>query len=470
MLRDVMKLQSMMTRMVPHFEQVCSLLNIPGMAASLITPSHRVFFNSGYTSEQLNRRAVDELSQFRVGSITKSFWSTALKALLGEQYAATNFAVAADEGALKELSVQEILNHTTGLSTLSGAMSAFLGLPLSSASLRYSSYDSHKKGCFQYNNIAYKVLADLITDVAKCDWRDYLRDTVFLPLNLLQTGFDKPKTDNLALPHAAWDDMNYLLTDEPFADGLSPAAGIYSNVTDLTVWLQHQMLNYHDEPLSVVIPLPKIKDSLDDRLARQAYAEGRFFRFYREPQTVVVSLLGGVPGYSALAAFSPEYQIGMVLLANKMNLVRVFEFLFYELIRDAAGLESDLLLTDLDRQRKSYSEQLAKQVNFEQSVILQQSLDFVIEDKKYGAVRVFSCDGQCYLKFLHVDKQYHLLFDRHKGVYCIDTSVLEGQEAWVLIFPRIEVNIENNSLSWTIYQSDCRGGLITLERHRFGHG
>ncbi len=215
----------------------------------LISQNGKIIFEKAYGLANYELNAPLRVrSKFRIGSLTKSFTAAAILQL-------------AEKGALRledplarffpdypngeKITIHHLLTHTSGIpnftslpeyakfklnpATLSQTISLFRQLPLQ--------FEPGTK--FAYSNSGYILLTAIIEKVAGKTYADYLRENIFLPLNMLDTSYDDL---NAVIKYRA---LGYSLKDgemvnAPYIDMSVPAGagGLLSTVEDLFAWDQ----------------------------------------------------------------------------------------------------------------------------------------------------------------------------------------------------------------------------------------
>jgi CubicO group peptidase (beta-lactamase class C family) len=216
----------------------------------LVAQDGKVLFREGYG---LANRELDvpnaPRTKFRLGSITKQFTAAAVLILQErgkfdvqekiKQYLPDS------PSAWDEVSIHHLLTHTSGIPS-------YTGLPDYLAKMREPTTPDQLLARFKdrpleftpgtkfkYSNSGYAVLGKLIEAVSGQGYADFLRDNIFKPLNMNDSGYDRGA---MILKHRASGYGRSLLgiTNALFLDMSIPfaAGGLYSTVDDLLLWDQ----------------------------------------------------------------------------------------------------------------------------------------------------------------------------------------------------------------------------------------
>ena len=188
-------------------------------------------------------------TKFRLGSITKQFTATLVlrlqeqKKLTVQDPICTYVAPCPD--LWKPVTIHHLLTHTSGIPSYTGLpdyqktmmmprtieqmVAVFRDLPLEFA-------PGEK---FKYNNSGYFLLGVIIEKVAGKKYEDALRDEIFTPLGMKDTGYDwsEPLLPRRAAGYTrrgdTWVNAKFLDMQQPYSAG-----SLYSTVEDLLKWDQ----------------------------------------------------------------------------------------------------------------------------------------------------------------------------------------------------------------------------------------
>lgn len=289
--------------------------------AVLIGQQGEVLLNKGYgqadrAAESANRTD----TRFLIGSLTKQFTAMAILLLQSESKVSPADRICDHINdcppAWKAITIAHLLTHTSGLpdfseiplsgsaqshlTTVEDTLALFEDLPLA--------FPPGER--FRYSNTGYIVLGYIIEGVTGQSYGDYLREAIYLPLGMHNTGYAHPQAGlasgyesgrsqqpvspiDLAIPHAA--------------------GGLYSTVEDLYRWDQAL---YSDQLLppnalaELFVPRAAISET-----DGTAYGYGWIIG---ENDGRVVEYHGGsISGYAALLARYPAEEIVIIILANQ---------------------------------------------------------------------------------------------------------------------------------------------------------
>jgi len=198
----------------------------PG-AAVIVIQGGQVLHKKGYGMANLDRD-LPNTSQtiFRIGSITKSFTALAILILHEEGALSIDNHISEylpDNPHGAKITLRHLLNHTSGIS--GGENEPLLSNP---------------GDRLNYSNAGYNMLGHIIEKVSGKSYGDYLKETIFAPLGMTNSGYDLNDTrlENRASGYASAGEGKYVNSEDPDMSGPFAAGGIYSTVEDMFLWDQ----------------------------------------------------------------------------------------------------------------------------------------------------------------------------------------------------------------------------------------
>ena len=259
-------------------------------------------------------------TQYRVGSITKTFTAAAIMQL--RDAGKLDLEDTLDkhvEGAAHAPTIRRLLSHASGLQretqddswlTLHFAPPEELLETLGRAEMVLPS-----GARFHYSNLAFALLGIVVERVSGMVYMDYVRERLFEPLGLTRVGFDPEQ------PAA----KGYL--GQPYADGVwdtidvetgawASAGQLWGTVGDLCRWGA-----FLADPDEAVLA----KKTAEEMRTVQVIAEhDRWLAGYglglglrRDGERILVGHTGSMPGFIAVLYVSPKEKTGVAVLTNE---------------------------------------------------------------------------------------------------------------------------------------------------------
>jgi len=294
------------------------------MGAVLVAWDGKVLLEKGYGMANVEWDIPNTPdTKFRLGSITKQFTATAILQLVERGSLALEDSVGKHvpeaPQSWKPITIHHLLNHTSGIPSYTDspafAKPGFRRAPLRPLEIALLSKD--EKLLFQpgegyrYNNTGYVLLGHIIETLSGMRYDAYLREHVFSPLEMNDTGYDwtrpvlKKRADGYGYNR---DQKRY--TNSDFLDmSLPHAAGsLYSTVRDLYKW--HRGLSA-GKLLS--------KGSLEKMFKPERSNYGYGWVLEKAKDQVWAGHGGGIFGFSTMILRTVEGDTAIVVLSNVEN-------------------------------------------------------------------------------------------------------------------------------------------------------
>ncbi len=189
-------------------------------------------------------------TKFRLGSVTKQFTSMAVMMLQERGKLSTNDLackyVPECPAAWQAITIRNLLTHTSGIPNYTALpdFRNFGRTPMKPQAIvdlfKNQPLDFVPGEKYSYSNSGYILLGYIIERVSGKSYQDFLRENIFGPLHMVNSGYD----GNMVLAHRAAGYANDPQTDAPvnaaYIDMSVPysAGALYSTVGDLLLWDQ----------------------------------------------------------------------------------------------------------------------------------------------------------------------------------------------------------------------------------------
>jgi CubicO group peptidase (beta-lactamase class C family) len=225
----------------------------PG-AAVLVIERGRVVFEHGYGVADLRTmRPIDELTNFRLASVTKQFTAAAVVLLVRDgklRYDDALTSVFPEFPAYgRDITIRHLLQHTSGLPDYENLMAPpEPGVPVEEAQIKDADVlellERRTAGKFapgsrwEYSNSGYVVLGLVVEKASGLPFRRFLRDRIFAPLGMDGTVAYERGTNEVrdrafghSFENGAWRETDQSPTSATLGDG-----GVYSSLRDMARW------------------------------------------------------------------------------------------------------------------------------------------------------------------------------------------------------------------------------------------
>jgi CubicO group peptidase (beta-lactamase class C family) len=321
---------------------------VPGMAIAIVKDG-KVVLAKGYGVRKLGDPApVDERTLFGIASNTKAFTAASVAVLVDEKKLSWDDRVIKhmpdfridDPFITNELTVRDLLSHRSGLGLGQGDLMFWPDTDFTRgqvlASTRYLKPVYSLRSRYAYNNLMFIVASELVSRVSGLKWDDFVRQNIFEPVGMnstVITAASFKNGGNFAVPHSrGWRLEGKLVPIKGTLDDTwAGAAGVKSNVVDLSKWVALQ-LNGGKLPdgkevfsaaaqrqmwsMQIATPISEPAPGLGSTKPQFAgYGLGWALRDYRGHK--IVSHGGALTGMLSTVQMIPDQNLGIVVLTNQ---------------------------------------------------------------------------------------------------------------------------------------------------------
>jgi len=323
-------------------------LAIPGLSIAVVD-GDRIVHSRGFGVADASGRQVIPQTPFRLASTSKAFTALAVMQLVEEGQLDLDRTVrsylpwftTSDPVASGRITLRQLLNQTSGLSTATGNADNLVddvapgALERGVKRLSGQALDSPPGAEFHYSNSNYEVLGLLVEVAAGESFATYLDKHVLQPLDMrhTHTSLAAAQADGLARGYYRWFGIASMPTDTPFSTASVPAAGIFSSAEDLAHALIAHLNSGRYGGRSVLSPAGMEQLHAGTAVAPgygDKYAMGWFVHpLLADPDLseatseyhlpLVVDHNGTWPTYHSVMVLLPGLRLGAVLLANRYD-------------------------------------------------------------------------------------------------------------------------------------------------------
>jgi cyclic peptide transporter len=296
---------------------------IPGMSVVVICGDRILFKNYGYYNDR-NKSPVTENTLFQLGSCSKAFTALAVMKLVEDGSIHLDDQVSKYipwfkvyyKNNLVDISIRQLLNQTSGIpgNTIARIPATNDKNALEQTVRTIAGIELHRLPGqqFEYATINYDVLALVVEKVSKQPFESYLKQQVFMPLQLDHTyiGTTDDSSDmSEGYKIGFFKPRQY---DAPVYRGNDPAGYVITNARDMAKWLRYQM-GSDSVFLTTAIEQTHQRDETAPPIDNLSYAAG-WFKSLNGDNLIFHNGLN--PNFTAFAGFNPNEKYGVVVLAN----------------------------------------------------------------------------------------------------------------------------------------------------------
>lgn len=313
---------------------------LPGVAVAIVYDGQPVMVTGFGQTDVDHPFPVTEQTVFRIASLSKGFAAVLVGVLVDEGVLAWDDPVIKHlpefrlhhADATRELTIRHLLSHTTGLPrhAYSNLLNQFVPYRDIVPMLQEVPL-AHSPGTwYNYQNVAYSLIADVVEAASGVSYDDLLADRLFRPLAMetASVGFQNMvKIQQAAQPHGPDANGYHRLELQDKWYDVSPAAGVNASAKDLAKWLQ-LMMGYHPNVLSAErlaeITTTQIDVSPLENVMRpwrplESSGYGLGWRTAEKWGEKIVFHGGYVNGYRAEIGFCRDKKLGIAVLSNGAN-------------------------------------------------------------------------------------------------------------------------------------------------------
>lgn len=188
---------------------------IPGLALSIVK-NDQIVYLKGYGRSNVRGKPVTPQTPFYIASVAKSFTGLAISQLIEAGKIDINTPVKtylpwftlADPEAARQITIKHLLSHTSGLSTRSGIVVLYtnpISLEQLVRNLANTRISQPVGSIYQYSNLNYFILAEVIQTVSGMPYGQYIETNIFKPLDMQHsyTSQAEAKKNGLATGYTA---------------------------------------------------------------------------------------------------------------------------------------------------------------------------------------------------------------------------------------------------------------------------
>jgi CubicO group peptidase (beta-lactamase class C family) len=272
-------------------------------------------------------------TMYELASLTKPYTSTGVMELVEQHKIELDRPIneylgsarlTAIVGDASGATVRRVLCHTSGLPihSINSFDHGDQVPPMADTIRRYGMLVNPPGQYFNYSNLGYGALAYMTSLVSQLDWKDYMRDKVFLPLGLSHTSVGiGPGLEAYAV--AKYDDGNHRLP--PFTNDATGATKIWASAHDVIRFGMFQLKDHlagqqrilSDATLDLMkAPATGGVPSAGTMLGQKSYGLGWFIDADDHGYTVLSHEGAGLGATTTLEIF-PAEDLAIVVLINQ---------------------------------------------------------------------------------------------------------------------------------------------------------
>jgi CubicO group peptidase (beta-lactamase class C family) len=308
---------------------------VPGVAVGIVQ-GDEVLYAKGFGVRTVGKPGkVTPQTVFQLASVSKAIGATVIARQVTAKVVSWTDAVAppfpafvlADPYVTEHATIADLYSHRSGLPDHAGDILEDLGYTREQIFERLRDYPLEPfRASWAYTNYALTAAAESVAAASQLSWADLSERALYAPLGMRSTSSrfaDFLKAANRASTHVRENGRwaaKYLLDTDP----ASPAAGVSSNVADMTRWLRLQLgggtlggrrLISEEALLPTRSPIAPIA-APPSLTARSTFYGLGLFVTYDDHARLHIEHAGQFQGLSTLVSLTPALNLGLVILTN----------------------------------------------------------------------------------------------------------------------------------------------------------
>jgi len=308
-------------------------LGIPGMALGIVQDGQVVHLQ-GYGVADSSGRAVTPQTPFHLASLTKSFTALAVMQLVEAGKIDLDAPVQkylpwfelADKEASAKITVRNLLNQTSGISSKDGDRfwTSQQGLEEHVRGLNKIQLTQPVGGTYQYSNLNFNIAGVIVEKVSGQSYADYVTEHIFAPLAMRHSYASRPPAlaDGLAAGHHYMFGHAFEREYGVPPPGV-PGGGLIASVEDMTHYAIAQLSDgrYGDTSILSAQGIAELHTPAISTGGDQHYAMG--WVVDTADGTPVIQHTGDIGTFHSVAVLMPDRGSGFILLANASGFEQV---------------------------------------------------------------------------------------------------------------------------------------------------
>lgn len=422
-------------------EEALVKLKVAGAAIAVVKDG-KIIHQKGYGLSTIGTKSqVNEFTNFQIASNSKAFTTAALSILVDEGKMKWDDKVKDhipefkmyDQYVTDNFNIIDLVTHRSGLGLGAGDLmfipdgSDFTVKDVIQVFQHFKPVSAFRTR-YNYDNLLYIVAGEIISRVSGMSYEEFIQKRIFQPLEMKYSFVGNPlKEDNkknLAMPHSS--SSGTIKSMKLFDIGMiSPAGGIYSNVSDMSKWMIMQLNKgkYGDAIKSSLFSTANSGKMWTIQTVLGNYVSERYNTHFNGyglgwvlndmRGNLVAMHTGGLPGMLSQVTLVPDLNLGIVVLTNTESGGGSVGFAVTRAIMDSYFKLDDIDWIDSRAKNLaknlSYVDEVSKKVwekvdSIKDTKIKKENYIGIYEDNWFGKMEVFSKGNQLFIKSLRSPK------------------------------------------------------------------
>lgn len=325
-------------------QKTMQTFNVPGIAVGIVHNGEIVLAKGYGVSNIMTSEKVNADTNFGIASNSKAFTTTAIALLVDRGLMNWDDKVKKyipefkmyNDYVTEEFTVRDLVTHRSGLGLGAGDLMVWPdGHDFTPQDVIQNIHHLKPVSAFRtkydYDNLLYIIAGVVIERVSGKSWTDFIQTEFLNPLEMKRTASSwnlLKDRSNVIAPHVPIDGKLKVIDryTNPIFDA---AAGLYSNVNDLTKWVQFQLDLGKTKDGKQLVSEAKMKELIQPQtlmpfVTRPPYyslfkAYGLGFQLQDVAGKLEVSHTGGLEGIVTQIVMFPQLNLGIIVLTNQQE-------------------------------------------------------------------------------------------------------------------------------------------------------
>ncbi|HUH35817.1 MAG TPA: serine hydrolase [Moheibacter sp.] len=325
-------------------QETLETFNVPGISVGIVHNGEVVLAKGYGLANIVTGEKVNSATNFGIASNSKAFTTTAIALLIDQGKINWDDRVKKyipefkmyNDFVTEDFTIRDLVVHRSGLGLGAGDLMVWPdGHNFTTKdiiqNIQYLKPVSDFRSKYDYDNLLYIIAGVVIERVSGLSWTDFIEQNFIQPLEMKRTAASwntLKDRSNVIVPHVPIDGKLKVVDryTHPIFDA---AAGLYSNVDDLTRWVQFQLDLGKDKNGKSLVSEQQMKllstpQTLQPNFTKPPYntlfrAYGLGFQLQDVHGKLEVSHTGGLEGIVTQILMYPQLDLGIIVLTNQQE-------------------------------------------------------------------------------------------------------------------------------------------------------
>lgn len=325
-------------------EHTLKTFNVPGIAVGIVH-NGEVVLAKGYGISSINtKEKVNSKTNFGIASNSKAFTTTAIGMLVDQQKIKWDDKVIQyipefkmyNDYVTHEFTIRDLVTHRSGLGLGAGDLMVWPdGHDFTTTdiinNIQYLKPVSDFRSQYDYDNLLYIIAGVVIERVSGETWAEFIQTKILSPLEMHNSAPNwnllKDKSNSID-PHVPIDGTLSVI-DRYTNTIFDAAAGIYSNIDDMSKWVLTHLNNGKSPTGNQLLSEKQSKELITPQTLMNISTNPPYYSLFKAyglgfvlqdvAGKLEVSHTGGLEGIVTQVTMLPQLDLGIIVLTNQQS-------------------------------------------------------------------------------------------------------------------------------------------------------